>query len=1299
MDVQCIFQPDNPEDLPYKSRGFPKPSGRKNFPFIQELFGKTTDEQVKTYQEYCKRRMPKDDEMIALPDAWTFFPVTQPGTNKYPRKILHSLSLKEWLAHDIVDQTIRWCRTEHPREDEDSIFFPTGALTLFLRPGCYDIRDEDGRLQEKTLLKKGKEIQDNLDLKRFVKIWKRAVSSTDKKDPMEYDKIFFLWNLQKSDPNKKTGLMASGVHYVLFVAYPQRRILEAYDGSFYGDHTLPLHVLLLGLDAVWKEYHPPPVDEFDMSSWKMYQHRKKVQTDDYECGVWAILTYIFIHFGFSIMSKDFSAKSLRPDHFRMHLLNALLGRLVEPAPPGEGEIETVGPFGPTISADDDHMFPCVVLETREAGTVKKRERLVYPDKEAITKMSKHQIFVWPFNLIHTFVQLTNVFVSKCRIPFYVQSPFHEPPPVMDVEYEFAMFYVQLNDDEGNLHLCAVVVNMLDTARGERFIQANVLDSKDREYVNECQEEIALTVLKLSKKLKWIPQAYSVDESDWTSFTRSYLNETAPMCADDDMILLEIGNSMCYGDAGNDYNEISVGCCVLDTAYFFLTCAGVRPERICRTGIVNAATIGNRSAIIRAAATRTLANMITITRDSFTFSNFSEFLNMKLAFTSRRINHPVDDGNYRFQDRRSYNSRLVIFEWCFRHSLKNCIHPSLEHFLSHVVKTCPGATKILEEVENVRKFHQLKPAPGTPIKDWVGQCFNLELSLKEKVNKLESEAFTQAQVFAPIVFSEEQKRQLQRFSEVTNDVSNQKSLLLAILEEQADAMRKHFADQDKTRSENVSMKDHWKTLIDRGGNSSVLDRKKRMTYKHLKELNQRKQELKKAGFKEDSVPYMSVSGHFDKLQNDLEEMFGGNVPPEFKLSTVDEIPPAVQSEMAAKKKLRTYLKHFRDMLSDEICSRFRDNRDAQMSAKKRLEKREDPVFKKLYNQNNRLKEGKTIKRQKARFMDNLLKSDDHGEEDAGAEEILAVATEDQREKLQATQERVSQATALKYKPIERNYGLWYIRTADFEAVKKGKTKKKEEQVTDFWVEDNFHPEFLALVKVWCTEALQNDKKEIFIDIPVGDRNHQTSRNAVLCEPQLKTGQEELRPIAPEWMVKSVPMKFKQNNGETFCLTYSLCSALSYIQEDEAATVIASNALPISLLPRNRAIAKIRELMEAHLPKLGRCQVLVDHISSSKQRRQRKRRKKNHPNYTMKDILAMRDPYPKVVIPRSPDASLGHAFCIVDDLIFDSSQVYALQMRKTVVAALCGGVHDLAYVIAFYGSTRAFQQYTRLAKKNY
>ena len=96
-------------------------------------------------------------------------------------------------------------------------------MTLFLRPGCYDIREKDGQLNEKMLLKKGKEIQDNLDLKRFVKIWKRAVSSTDKKDPMEYDKIFFLWNLQKSDPNKKTGLLASGVHYVLFVAYRPSR--------------------------------------------------------------------------------------------------------------------------------------------------------------------------------------------------------------------------------------------------------------------------------------------------------------------------------------------------------------------------------------------------------------------------------------------------------------------------------------------------------------------------------------------------------------------------------------------------------------------------------------------------------------------------------------------------------------------------------------------------------------------------------------------------------------------------------------------------------------------------------------------------------------------------------------------------------------------------------------------------------------------------------------------------------------------------------------------------------------------
>ena len=86
--------------------------------------------------------------------------------------------------------------------------------------------------------------------------------------------------------------------------------------------------------------------------------------------------------------------------------------------------------------------------------------------------------------------------------------------------------------------------------------------------------------------------------------------------------------------------------------------------------------------------------------------------------------------------------------------------------------------------------------------------------------------------------------------------------------------------------------------------------------------------------------------------------------------------------------------------------------------------------------------------------------------------------------------------------------------------------------------------------------------------------------------------------------------REKQGETYCLTYSLSSALSYIREDEAATLISAYAPSIDLLPQTQVITKIRELMGAHLLKLGHCQVLVNHISSNKAHRQRRKRwKKN------------------------------------------------------------------------------------------
>ena len=166
------------------------------------------------------------------------------------------------------------------------------------------------------------------------------------------------------------------------------------------------------------------------------------------------------------------------------MLHTLKRHLVTPGPDG---IETVGPFGPPPSSSDDYVFPYVMLETRDSGSVVKPECLYYPDKEGLYNLSYKQSFVWPVNLIYMYVQLVNVFISQCRIPFYIESPTGVETPLVDVKYKSAMFYYPLTDDQGNLHICAIIVSTIDPRHGKMHIQPNIFDPTDREYLPDCKK--------------------------------------------------------------------------------------------------------------------------------------------------------------------------------------------------------------------------------------------------------------------------------------------------------------------------------------------------------------------------------------------------------------------------------------------------------------------------------------------------------------------------------------------------------------------------------------------------------------------------------------------------------------------------------------------------------------------------------------------------------------------------------------------------------------------------------------------
>ena len=47
------------------------------------------------------------------------------------------------------------------------------------------------------------------------------------------------------------------------------------------------------------------------------------------------------------------------------------------------------------------------------------------------------------------------------------------------------------------------------------------------------------------------------------------------------------------------------------------------------------------------------------------------------------------------------------------------------------------------------------------------------------------------------------------------------------------------------------------------------------------------------------------------------------------------------------------------------------------------------------------------------------------------------------------------------------------------------------------------------------------------------------------------------------------------------------------------------------------------------------------------------------------------FPTVVVPQGRDGSVNHAVCIVDDLVFDSTQPKALKLCRETLDWVCGG----------------------------
>jgi ABC-type arginine transport system permease subunit len=72
-------------------------------------------------------------------------------------------------------------------------------------------------------------------------------------------------------------------------------------------------------------------------------------------------------------------------------------------------------------------------------------------------------------------------------------------------------------------------------------------------------------------------------------------------------------------------------------------------------------------------------------------------------------------------------------------------------------------------------------------------------------------------------------------------------------------------------------------------------------------------------------------------------------------------------------------------------------------------------------------------------------------------------------------------------------------------------------------------------------------------------------------------------------------------------------------------------------------------------------------------------------TLAEITTVPSPYPTLVIPFGSDSSLNHAICVVDNLIFDSTQSHALKCGMEAISWVCAsgskGVCDVYEALRF------------------
>jgi sentrin-specific protease 1 len=150
------------------------------------------------------------------------------------------------------------------------------------------------------------------------------------------------------------------------------------------------------------------------------------------------------------------------------------------------------------------------------------------------------------------------------------------------------------------------------------------------------------------------------------------------------------------------------------------------------------------------------------------------------------------------------------------------------------------------------------------------------------------------------------------------------------------------------------------------------------------------------------------------------------------------------------------------------------------------------------------------------------------------------------------------------------------------------------------------------------------------------------------------------LAPEeLMVTQVKIQYPQFDRE-LCLVNSVASTLYHCGEKEAARQLMQRCSEFQYLTKPLALKQLKEIMRDVVPCIGDCEVF----------NQGKAKKNKIKKLSIEELINKKTRFPTVVVPLGKDGSNNHAIVVINDLILDSTQAFAMKLCRESLDWICG-----------------------------